>query len=214
MPLLIDRRSLFASLAATVGTAGLFALSIGGLDIAIAPLDGPSATGQALLRGGAIAAALGITAWLAGAATSRRARGRSAIVAVGIWPFLTFGLFIGWRIGVAGEQAELCEAGEVQACYDLGRRKQRRGKPDEARHWFALGCDGGVGSACLGLAAVTPAAEERGAALRAGCAIDSGEACDRLGRMLRAGDLDGPADEADRVTRRACELGVASACVE
>ncbi len=212
MSIFSDRRSLAASFTGLLCTGGWIACAIGGLDAAVQPVEGPSEAGQAFLVRGAMVGMLGTILWAWLAWPSAGARKRSAIVAVGVWPFLTFGLFISWRIGVAAEQAVRCESGEIIACYDLGRRKQRRSKPEEARHWFALGCDGGSAPACIGLAAVTPDAAERSEALRSGCALESGPACDRLGRMLRSGEIEGSPDEAARVTARACELGVASAC--
>jgi TPR repeat protein len=206
-------RSAIASSFITLFVAGLIAFGIGHLDSALAPIEAATRSGVLLLRVGAAAMAIGLIGWVASAARDRTARVRSAIIAAGVWPFLAFALFIGWRIGVAAEQAALCEAGAVQQCFDLGKRKQRRAKPDEAAVWYTRGCDADHAPSCLGLAAVTDDDEQAAAALRDACALDSGPGCDRLARLLRRGAVrERTDDEANLAEQRACGLGIEAAC--
>lgn len=204
-------RSAIASTFMTLLVGGLLALATGYLDAQLLPIETATAAGTVLVRWGAAAAGIGLIGWIVAMRGDRRARVRSGIIAAGVWPFLAFGIFIGWRIGVSAEQAALCEAGAVQQCFDLGKRKQRRAKPEEAAAWYTIGCTAEHAPSCLGLAAVNDA--EAPGALRAACALGSGAGCDRLARLLRRGDTEAQApDEAERAEARACTLGIEAAC--
>lgn len=195
------RGALAAALAA-VATSALFVAGVGLLD----HFAGASERGQAMLRWGGPAGLACAVAALLVAPRTRRARARLAIVALGVFPFATFGAFLLWRVGVSAEQLAACEAGDGAACRDLAERKERRGRPEEAAPLLVAGCEHDDGRACTALAIQDPAHPEAETRMQRGCELGVALACVELAN-----------DATDTTARlallgKACDLGDASAC--
>ncbi|MFT6399262.1 MAG: nitrate reductase NapE component [Bradymonadia bacterium] len=195
---------------AAIASAAAIACAIGWLDVQTA---GTQTGNQLVAIGGTVAAIFAVlTVTLR---PGRRADEWKKLIflAIGIWPFATFGLFIGWRIAVAGEQLADCEAGYAEVCTTLAVRKERRGKTDEAGPLFERACEMGHAEGCLRLAVrsvgVLPAAQID-AWFAEACEGDLAIACVRLARRLR----DVRPSEALRYLTEACDLDDASACAE
>ncbi len=175
-------------------------------------LTRPTATGRALIVwGGAIGTALCVAAWFVRPGRPKEIQKLGA-VALGLWPFVTFGGFILWQIGLSGEQRAACDDGQADACYTLASKKARRGEPLVAAPLFARGCDLGHGEACLALAMAREHGEADGDPVEAfsrACEARVPRACGYLGAALDARDR---SDEATRAWSDACALGDANAC--
>lgn len=133
---------------------------------------------------------------------------RLIIIAVGVWPFAAFALFIGWRIAVSGVQADECAAGNAEQCFTLAARRDRRGRLEEARALFLAGCDLGHAQSCATLGVRLAAIDDPEANPLLERACDGGVAiaCSRL-----ADRTPDPAAAA-ALRERACEAGDESSC--
>lgn len=187
---------------AAVACVAWMAAGVGVLD----HYAGATASGGRLLVRGGIGAVVFTLAALLAAPPVRGERVRLAVVAFGVWPFATFGMFLAWRIGISAEQLAACEAGDAESCRILAERKDKRGKPDEAIPLFQAGCELGDGRACTTLALRATDPSEAGRYFAAGCEAGIALACTR-----RAEQVTEPAEHA-ALLDRACALGDASAC--
>ena len=174
-----------------------------------------SGVGSSMLIGGGGVAGLGMGL---GAALRSREPGewrRLGFIALGVWPFASFLLFLGWQIAMSVEQAGLCEGGDVDACLTLAERKQRRGKSEEAIIYAEAACEleSIDGCALLGsLLYYTGDDDVRALELLEGaCDADHPIACSTAGRVLSRPPYSNPG-RASEFFQRACDLGVASSC--
>ena len=195
---------------ATTATIAALACAIGWLDVQTAH----STTGDQMVAvGGSIAAAFATLTVLLRPGVRDDEWKKLAFLAIGIWPFATFGLFIGWRMAVSAEQLSACELGYAEVCTQLAVRKERRGKTEEATPLFVRACELGDADGCLRLAARSEAAgdvAEVNRWYREACRGDLPLACVRLARRLRDSD---PA-EAIALLEGACAMDDPSACEE
>jgi TPR repeat protein len=209
----ISLRWALALLLWVAANLAMAAAIVGIIDIAF----DQSITGRALLVRGLVV--MGVTATLSLLVRPRAPREihRLAMILVGLWPFTLFFFFIIWRSGVAEEQRVACAAGDTRACYRLGERSDRRGKPELAREVYQTGCTFDDGECCV----MAGSLRERGRggpvdltaavnSYEAGCEIGHGLSCWRLGQLAVRMELD--ADVAQRAWRRGCEAGNANAC--
>ena len=206
-----------ATLAAfVVALISAFAVGVGILDLATAP----SGIGSRMLWAGL---GVGVPAVFVATFTSpgrRRDHRRLFVIGVGLWPFVAFGLFLVWRIGLSGEQRVACDAGDDEACVTLAERRAKRGRVDDAVTLWSTACDRAHGPACYALAGrlesgrgIAPDPARARVLHGIACTNDVPSACQRLGAMCRRGD-GGPIDlDAARVAfTSACDAGVAAAC--
>lgn len=199
-----------------VALTSVFAVAFGVLDLATAPSEG----GSRLLWTGL---GVGVPATFVATFTSPgrpRDHRRLFVIGVGLWPFVSFALFLIWRIGLAGEQYDACQAGDDDACVTLAERRAKRGRLDDAVALWTTACDRTYGPACYAMAGRLESgrgidADPDAARGLYGQACDAGipEACRRLGTMCRRGqggavDL----DAAERAFAQACDAGLAAAC--
>lgn len=195
---------------AAVGSAAAIACAIGWLDIQTA---GTQTGHQLVAIGGTVAAAfLCLTVVLRPGHRADEWK-KLIFLAIGIWPFATFGLFISWRIGVSAEQLAACEAGYAHVCTTLAVRKDRRGKTDEAGPLFEMACEMRDAEGCLRLAVRSEGIlddEQVDSWFAEACEGDLAIACVRLARRLK----DNRPSEALLYLERACEMDDASACAE
>lgn len=192
-------------------STGIIALILGAVGL-FDHLTHPTHTGRALiLWGGSLGTVLCISAWFV---RPRRAKEpqKLAAVALGLWPFVTFGGFILWQIGLSSEQRTACEAGDAEACYTLASKKARRDEPLVAAPLFERGCELGHGESCLALAMAREHGEADGDPVEAfalACEARVPRACGHLGAALDARDR---FDEATQAWSDACALGDANGC--
>lgn len=201
-----------------VGVTGAVAWGIGALD----QYAGATGAGAALVGWGR---PLGLV--FVPLALLIKPRGHGTVrklmaIAVGVWPFLAFGLFLRWQITMSAEQMALCEAENWRECERLAIRREKRGRFDDAQPLFARACEGGIARACTNAGAMmrdgrgtAPSATGAAELLVAGC--DGGDplACQLLGQIYkRGGDLPADPERSLAFFARACEGGLASACAE
>ena len=195
---------------ASLATVACLACAIGWLDVQTFH----STTGDQMVAvGGSIGAAFTVLTVLLRPGVRGDEWKKLAFLAIGIWPFATFGLFIGWRMAVSAGQFEACEDGYAEVCTQLAIRKERRGKVDEATPLFERACELGDADGCLRLAARSEGAgepEEVDRWYRDACRGDLAIACVRLARRIR----DERPAEALALLERACDLEDHSACEE
>lgn len=197
-------------LCAALASAAAICCAIGWLDVQTAGTQ----TGHQMVAVGGTAAALFMVLTVVFRPGHRADEWKKLIfLAIGIWPFATFGLFIGWRIAVSAEQLADCEAGYAEVCTALAVRKERRGKTDEAGPLFVRACEMQDAEGCLRLAVRSVGTEPDAQVndwFAEACTGDLAIACVRLARRLR----DEHPSDALGYLDRACELGDASACTE
>lgn len=196
----------FTAIASIAAIAG----AIGWLDVQTTH----SNTGDQMVAiGGSLAAGAAVLAvFLRPGARSDEWK-KLAFLAIGIWPFATFGLFIGWRIAVSAEQLNACEHGYAEVCTELATRKERRGHVGEATALFEEACSLGDANGCLRLAVRSEEAGDEESVsrwYREACRGEEALACVRLARRLKDSDP----SEALSLLQRACALDDASACDE
>lgn len=201
----------FATLVlAAIAAIAAIACAIGWLDVQTTH----STTGDQMVAiGGSIAVATGILTVLVRPGVRDDEWKKLAFLGIGVWPFATFGLFIGWRIAVSAEQLNACEHGYAEVCTELATRKDRRGRADEATALFEEACALGDADGCLRLAVRSEEVGDEEAVdrwYREACLGDEALACVRLARRLR----DEVPREALTLLRRACALDDPSACEE
>ena len=163
---------------------------------------------------GGIAVAIGALATVILARLGFFRAGKSAVIALGLSPFLIFGLFIFWRMNVSGEQRAHCfQRDDAEACRVLAEVRAKRGHAEDAVALFEHGCALGNGPACRALGGQV----NRNAALHAqpplhwfsrACELGDGLGCDRAGHLTRTSDL----DASKAFFERGCDLGYLSSC--
>lgn len=201
-------RRVVSVLAITIATCAAVAALIGLLDAAL----GTTEIGATYRFSGTVLAVIGVV--VAGLAMPKGPRElrRLAIISFGVWPFAAFVLFIAWRIGVANVQAEACTAGDATACFTLAKRRDKRGRVDEARALFMEGCALGHALSCatLGFRGEAPGidTDDVNAFLQTACEGDVAQACARLATRVEGVD---PA-RAQALLRAGCAAGDASSC--
>lgn len=193
-----------------------FAVGVGVLDLA----TDPSEIGSRMLW---LGLGVGVPAAFVATFTSpgrSRDHRRLFVIGVGLWPFISFALFLVWRIGLSGEQEAACIDGDDPACVTLAERRAKRGRMDDAERLWTIACDRTHGPACFALAGRLESGRgldadpPRARALyEIACDDEVHDACRRLGTMCRRGE-GGPIDldAAHLAFETACDAGVAAAC--
>lgn len=140
--------------------------------------------------------------------------GKSAIICLGVSPFLIFGLFIYWRMNVSEAQHYACmEENDGHACRVLAEVRAKRGHSADAVVLMEQGCTLGDARSCRALGGQIhrhPELHETSAEewFSRACDLGDGLGCDRAGQLTRSSDP----ERARIYFERGCAAGYASSC--
>lgn len=173
-----------------------------------------SAFGMTWIQWGFAACGVGVLASVALLPLGYFRLGKSAIVTLGVSPFLIFGLFIYWRMNVSDAQRVRCfESDDAEACRVLAEVRAKRGHSEDAVGLMLKGCSLEDARSCRALGGQLnryPDLHEEPALVyfSKACDLGDGLGCDRAGQLTRTSD-----PEAARVFfARGCEAGFLSSC--